>query len=30
MPVNSFENYPMSRKPTLQHSKKPLYLTLAE
>ena len=30
MPVNSFENYPMSWKPTLQHSKKPLYLTLAE
>ena len=30
MPVNSFENYPMSWKPTLNHSKKPLYLTLAE
>ena len=30
MPVNSFENYPMSWKPTLQHSKKPLSLTLAE
>ena len=30
MPVNSFENYPMSWKPTVQHSKKPLYLTLAE
>ena len=30
MPVNSFENYPMSWKPTLPHSKKALYLTLAE
>lgn len=30
MPVNSFENYPMSWKPTLKYSKKPLYLTLAE
>lgn len=30
MPINSFENYPMSWKPTLIHSKKPLYLTLAE
>ena len=30
MPVNSFENYPMSWKPTVQHNKKPLYLTLAE
>ena len=30
MPINSFENYPMSWKPTLHHSKKPLYLTLAE
>lgn len=30
MPVNSFENYPMSWKPTLPRSKKALYLTLAE
>lgn len=30
MPVNSFENYPMSWKPTLTHSKKPYYLALAE
>lgn len=30
MPVNSFENYPMSWKPTLTPSKKPLYLSLAE
>lgn len=30
MPINSFENYPMSWKPTIQHNKKPLYLTLAE
>lgn len=30
MPVNSFENYPMSWKPTLKHTKKPLYLALAE
>lgn len=30
MPVNSFENYPMSWKPTLKQTKKPLYLTLAE
>lgn len=30
MPINSFENYPMSWKPTLIHSKNPLYLALAE
>lgn len=30
MPVNSFENYPMSWKPTLSPAKKPLYLALAE
>lgn len=30
MPINSFENYPMSWKPTLNHTKKPLYLSLAE
>ena len=30
MPVNSFENYPMSWKPILPHSTKALYLTLAE
>ena len=30
MPVNSFENYPMSWKPTLKRTKKPLYLSLAE
>ena len=30
MPINSFENYPMSWKPTLTHTKKPLYLALAE
>ena len=30
MPINSFENYPMSWKPTLKHTKRPLYLTLAE
>ncbi|MBU4440513.1 MAG: PLP-dependent aminotransferase family protein [Firmicutes bacterium] len=29
MPVNSFEDYPMSWKPTLNHSIKPLYLALA-
>ncbi len=26
MPVNSFEDYPMSWKPTLNHAVKPLYL----
>lgn len=31
MPINSFENYPMSWKPTLKKTEqKPLYLTLAE
>lgn len=30
MPVNSFENYPMSWKPSLSRSGQPLYLTLAE
>ena len=29
MPVNSFEDYPMSWKPTLNHAVKPLYLSLA-
>jgi len=29
MPVNSFENYPMSWKPIFDKSKKPLYKTLA-
>ena len=29
MPVNSFEDYPMSWKPTLKHQTKPLYLALA-
>ena len=30
MPVNSFENYPMSWKPKLNREKKPLYLTIAK
>lgn len=30
MPVNSFENYPMSWKPTLARSSQPLYIALAE
>lgn len=30
MPINSFENYPMSWKPTLPQGKKPLYIALAE
>jgi len=29
MPINSFDNYPMSWKPKLDKSKKPLYLELA-
>jgi DNA-binding transcriptional MocR family regulator len=29
MPVNSFENYPMSWKPVLEKNAKPLYLALA-
>lgn len=29
MPVNSFENYPMSWKPTLTLTQNPLYLSLA-
>lgn len=29
MPVNSFDNYPMSWKPILDHAMKPLYLSLA-
>ena len=29
MPVNSFENYPMSWKPDLSNTKPPLYLALA-
>ncbi len=30
MPVNSFENYPMSWKPVFDKTKKPLYRTLAK
>ncbi|MFJ5760480.1 PLP-dependent aminotransferase family protein [Neobacillus sp. NPDC093182] len=30
MPVNSFENYPMSWKPTIDKTKKPIYQVLAE
>lgn len=30
MPVNSFENYPMSWKPSLSRSKQPLYIALAD
>lgn len=30
MPVNSFENYPMSWKPTLCDTKKPIYIYLAD
>lgn len=30
MPVNSFENYPMSWKPTLKNAKKPIYIYLAD
>lgn len=30
MPINSFENYPMSWKPELDKSKKPLYRMLAD
>ncbi len=30
MPVNSFENYPMSWKPVLPRSSRPLYTALAE
>ena len=30
MPVNSFENYPMSWKPVLPRSGRPLYTALAE
>lgn len=30
MPVNSFEDYPMSWRPSLPRSKQPLYLALAE
>jgi len=29
MPVNSFENYPMSWKPSIDKTKKPIYQTLA-
>ncbi len=29
MPVNSFENYPMSWKPAIDKTKKPIYLALA-
>ncbi|MFD2210372.1 PLP-dependent aminotransferase family protein [Virgibacillus halophilus] len=30
MPVNSFENYPMSWKPSIDKTKKPIYQVLAE
>lgn len=30
MPVNSFDNYPMSWKPTLKNTKKPIYIYLAD
>lgn len=30
MPVNSFENYPMSWRPKLKRGKKALYLTIAK
>lgn len=30
MPVNSFENYPMSWKPVLKNTKKPIYIYLAD
>ncbi len=30
MPVNSFENYPMSWKPVIDRARKPLYMTLAK
>ncbi len=30
MPVNSFENYPMSWKPALTNTKKPIYIYLAD
>ncbi|MDR4947017.1 aminotransferase-like domain-containing protein [Neobacillus cucumis] len=29
MPINSFENYPMSWKPSINKTKKPIYLALA-
>lgn len=29
MPVNSFENYPMSWRPKLNKEKKPVYLSIA-
>ncbi|MDQ0247691.1 hypothetical protein J2S09_005344 [Bacillus fengqiuensis] len=30
MPINSFENYPMSWKPSIDKTKKPIYQVLAE
>ncbi len=30
MPVNSFENYPMSWKPSIDRTKKPIYKSLAK
>lgn len=30
MPINSFENYPMSWKPKLEKTNKPIYLSLAD
>jgi len=30
MPINSFDNYPMSWKPTLTNTKKPIYIYLAD
>jgi DNA-binding transcriptional regulator YhcF (GntR family) len=29
MPINSFENYPMSWKPAIDKTRKPIYKTLA-
>lgn len=30
MPINSFENYPMSWKPTIDKTEKPIYKAIAE
>ena len=30
MPVNSFDNYPMSWKPQIEHGAAPIYLAIAE
>ncbi|WP_286174391.1 hypothetical protein [Pseudomonas sp. ISL-88] len=29
MPINSFENYPMSWKPTIDKTEKPIYKAIA-